>query len=108
MNIFVLDRDPVLANIDVNQKGNLMELHHYAIARPWSHCKTKIIKKFKAFNMLDKVNHLVEMLDKYDRETPLVCKLYLSGNILSLAVIKESGINSGFDQPLLKFVNQYR
>ena len=62
-----------------------MELHHYAIARPWSHCKTKIVKKFKAFNMLDKVNHLVEMLDKHDRETPLVCKLYLSGNILFLA-----------------------
>ncbi len=85
-----------------------MELHHYVIARPWSHCKTKIIKKFKAFNILDKVNHLVEMLDKYDRETPLVCKLYLSGNILSLAVIKENEVNTGFGQPLLKFVNQYR
>ena len=85
-----------------------MEFHNYAIARPWSHCKTKIVKKFKAFNILDKVNHLVEMLDKYDRETPLVCKLYLSGNMLSLAVIKESEINSGFDQPLLKFVSRYR
>ena len=85
-----------------------MEFHYYAIARPWTHCKTKIIKKFKAFNMLDKVNHLVEILDKYDRETPIVCKLYLSGKILSLAVIKENEFNSGFDQPLLKFVSRYR
>ena len=85
-----------------------MEFHHYAITRPWPHCKTKIIKKFKAFNMLDKVNHLVEMLDKYDRETPIVCKLYLSGDILSLAVIKENETNSGFDHPLLKFVSRYR
>ena len=85
-----------------------MELHHYAIARPWTHCRTKIIKKFKAFNILDKVKHLVEMLDKYNTETPLVCKMYLSGNIISLVVIKESEINSGFGQPLLKFVNQYR
>ena len=85
-----------------------MEFHYYAIARPWSHCKTKIIKKFKAFNILDKVNHLVEILDKYDRETQLVCKLYLSDKILSLAVIKENETNSGFDQPLLKFVSRYR
>ena len=85
-----------------------MEFHHYAIARPWSHCKTKVIKKFKAFDMLDKVNHLVEILDKYDRETQLVCKLYLSDKILSLAVIKENETNSGFDQPLLKFVSRYR
>ena len=85
-----------------------MEFHHYAIARPWPHCKTKIIKKFKAFNMIDEVNHLVETLDKYNRETPLVCKLYLSDKILSLAVIKENETNSGFDQPLLKFVSRYR
>ena len=85
-----------------------MEFHYYAIARPWSHCKTKVIKKFKAFDMLDKVNHLVEILDKYDRETQLVCKLYLSDKILSLAVIKENEFNSGFDQPLLKFVSRYR
>ena len=85
-----------------------MEFHHYAIAHPWSHCKTKVIKKFKAFDMLDKVNHLVEILDKYDRETQLVCKLYLSDKILSLAVIKENEFNSGFDQPLLKFVSRYR
>ena len=83
-----------------------MELHHYAIERPWSHCRAKIVKKFKAFNILDKIQHLVEMLDQYDRETPLVCKLYLSGNILSLAVIKENEVNTGFGQPLLKFVNQ--
>ena len=58
--------------------------------------------------MLNKVNHLVEILDKYDRETPIVCKLYLSDKILRLAVIKESEINSGFDQPLLKFFSRYR
>ena len=85
-----------------------MELHHYAIARPWTHCRTKIVKKFKAFNILDKVTHLVEMLDKYNTEIPLVCKLYLSGNIISLTVIKGSETSSGFDQPLLKFVSQYR
>ena len=58
--------------------------------------------------MLEKVNHLVEMLDKYDRETPIVCRLYLSDKILSIAVIKENEFNSGFDQPLLKFVSRYR